>query len=96
MEDLLGPPARCPFTLFFFGEGPPTKIDNTEKSWFPYSISNLEDLAWFDCGLPGASVCEKEKAMCFRFSATFGVLVFVGSDPKVTKHVVGFKGKNGG
>ena len=31
------PPARCPFSPFFGWEGSPTKIDKTEKSWYPYS-----------------------------------------------------------
>ena len=28
---LLGPPARCPFSPTFFGEGSPTKIDHRKK-----------------------------------------------------------------
>ena len=33
---LLGPPA-VPFKALFVGEGSPTKIDKTEKSWYPDS-----------------------------------------------------------
>ena len=37
-EVLLGPPARCPFTVSFLGKGSPTKIDNRKKgTGYPYS-----------------------------------------------------------
>ena len=37
-QALLGPPIVPFLTHFFFGwEGSPTKIDKTERSWYPYS-----------------------------------------------------------
>ena len=33
----LGPPARCPFTNSFFGEGSPTKIENRKQIGHPSS-----------------------------------------------------------
>ena len=40
----LGPPARCPFTVSFFGEASPTKIDFKKKVGTLIPTSLLEDL----------------------------------------------------
>ena len=42
--DLLGPPARCPFTVSFLGEGFPTKVDYRKQGALILT-SLLEDLA---------------------------------------------------
>ena len=41
---ILGPPARCPFTVAFLGEGCPTKIDYRKKVGTLILASLLEDL----------------------------------------------------
>ena len=45
MKCVLGPPARCPFTVSFLGEGSPTTIDYRKKGTLILN-SPLEDLVF--------------------------------------------------